>query len=73
MNPFVIVEIIELLARLFELLVYFYFFWAFIFSGKFRKKTIRSWKTANFKGRFAILVEALFSLLVGLLPLWLLI
>ncbi len=68
-NPFLALGVF--FAELIQFLAYFYFFWAFLFSAKFRKKAIRNWRKSGPWDRLNMLLEALISLFVGLLPLWL--
>jgi hypothetical protein len=48
-----------------ELIGYLIFFWAFIFSSKFRQSQIQEWKESGIIGKFIIIMEACSSILCG--------
>lgn len=58
---------------LLELVGYFFGFWLFIFSKKFRELIISDWNSAGIIGRFFITLGAFSSFLCGVIgPGWLL-
>jgi len=48
-----------------EVIGYFIFFWAFIFSSKFRQSQIQEWKEAGVLSKFFIVIEVCSSVLCG--------
>ena len=55
-----------------EIIGYFTWFWVFVFSKSFRKTWIEEFKNRNWLGKFFDVLEAISSILVGLvLPLFL--
>ena len=55
-----------------EILGYFTWFWVFVFSKSFRKAWIEDFKNENWLGKFFDILEAISSILVGLVgPLFL--
>jgi hypothetical protein len=56
-----------------EVIGYFIFFWAFIFSPKFRQSQIQEWKESGVVGKIFIIIEACSSILCGVcLPVYIL-
>ena len=55
-----------------EIIGYFTWFWMFVFSKNFRKEWIEEFKSDNWLGNFFSVIEAISSVLVGLVgPLFL--
>lgn len=52
----------------FEFLGYVYGFWLFIFKSKYRKQQITKFYMAKFGKKLFMVVEALVSIMCGLLP-----
>jgi len=54
-----------------EVIGYFIFFWAFIFSTQFRQHQIQEWKESGVFSKFFIVIEACSSILCGVcLPIY---
>ena len=53
-----------------DFFAYFYFFWAFIFSKKFRKTTFADWQKKQWAGKLGMVLDGLMACLVGLMPVW---
>jgi hypothetical protein len=60
-----------------EFFGYFFFFWLFIFSPKYRRAQMEKWRNGSVLERIGLLFETLVSILIGLvLPvglLWMLV
>jgi hypothetical protein len=51
----------------FELLYYFVFFWAFVFSKKFRQSQIEEWRESGLLNRVFMSLEAVSSFFCGVI------
>jgi hypothetical protein len=58
--------------ELLDFIGHFHAFWAFIFSRKFRKTTISSWRKERWYGKLGMALDGFMASLVGLFPMWLL-
>jgi hypothetical protein len=55
-----------MIADTIELVIYFFAFWLFIFSPKYRKIIVQHWENSNLLKKIFFVIDALFSFLIGI-------